>query len=100
MPRSWDRKRGGVVCGLGCSEEERAGAWRARMRMTGREVGRRTQGQIITNRRPYKVPESQWLKHHPKVRGGVEGRGVTLKRGPSAVSLRLWPPDRQHQRHL
>lgn len=39
-----------------------------------REVGRRKQGQIITNRRPYKLPESQWLKHHPKVGEGVEGR--------------------------
>lgn len=74
MPRSWGRKRGGVVCGLGCSEEKRAGTWRARMRMTDREVGRRKQGQTITNRRPYKLPESQWLKHHPKVGKGVEGR--------------------------
>lgn len=44
------------------------------MRVTDREVGRRKQGQTITNRRPYKLPESQWLKHHPKVGKGVEER--------------------------
>ena len=42
----------------------------------------------------------QWLKHHPKVAEGVEGRGVTLKQGPVAVSLRVRPPDQQHQHHL
>lgn len=58
-----------------------------------REVGRRKQGQTFTDRRPYQLPEDQWLKHHPKVGEGVEGRGVTLKQGPVAVSLRVWPPD-------
>lgn len=53
-----------------------AGAWRARMTVTDSEVGEGSRGQAITSKKPYKLPESLWLKRHPKVGGGAGREGL------------------------